>query len=64
MTSPAAYAEQTSNLQEQLSLVNPLSKEQVLQKAVAQQERYNQAQQLIEESPFKGLTKQQVPLSV
>ena len=57
-------AEQTSNLQEQLSLVNPLSKEQVLQKAVAQQERYNQAQQLIEESPFKGLTKQQVPLSV
>lgn len=57
-------AEQTSNLQEQLSLVNPLSKEQVLQNAVAQQERYDQAHQLIEESPFKGLTKQQVPLSV
>lgn len=47
-------AEQTSNLQEQLSRVNPLSKEQVLQNAVAQQERYDQAHQLIEESPFKG----------
>ena len=57
-------AEQTSNLQEQLSLVNPLSKEQVLQNAVAQQKRYDQAHQLIEESPFKGLTKTQVPLSV
>lgn len=57
-------AEQTSNLQEQLSRVNPLSKEQVLQNAVAQQERYDQAHQLIEESPFKGLTKQQVPLSI
>jgi hypothetical protein len=57
-------AEQTSNLQAQLSRVKPLSKDQALQKAAAQQEKYDQARQLIETSPFKGLTEQQVPLSI
>lgn len=56
--------EQTSNLQAQLSRIKAPSPEQVLQKAAAQQEKYDQAQQLIETSPFKNLTKQQVPLSV
>ncbi|KTC04682.1 hypothetical protein AO387_02390 [Pseudomonas syringae ICMP 11168] len=54
---------QTAELQAQLSLVKPLSKEQILQKAVLQQEQYDQAQQLITASPFKGLTKLQIPLS-
>ncbi|KPW87640.1 hypothetical protein SAMN05216596_107149 [Pseudomonas congelans] len=54
---------QTTELQAQLSLVKPLSKEQILQKAVVQQEQYDQAQQVIAASPFKGLTKLQIPLS-
>ncbi|WP_162884963.1 hypothetical protein [Pseudomonas syringae] len=54
---------QTTELQAQLSLVKPLSKEQILQKAVMQQEQYDQAQQVIAASPFKGLTKLQIPLS-
>ena len=56
--------EQTSNLQAQLSRIKAPSPERVLQKAAEQQEKYDQAQQLIETSPFKNLTKQQVPLSV
>lgn len=54
---------QTTELQAQLSMVKPLSKEQILQKAVVQEEQYDQAQQVIAASPFKGLTKLQIPLS-
>ena len=56
--------EQVGNLHAHLSLVKPLARAQVLQQAQAQQEAYEKAQQLIEASPFKGLTKQQVPLSI
>ncbi|MGL4319180.1 MAG: hypothetical protein ACRCTL_21505 [Pseudomonas sp.] len=56
-------AEQVGNLHAHLALVKPLTRAQVLQQAQAQQEAYESAQQLIEASPFNGLTKQQVPLS-
>lgn len=55
--------EQVGTLNAHLALIHPLTREQVLHQAQAQQEAYEKAQQLIEASPFKGLTKQQVPLS-
>lgn len=55
--------EQVGTLNAHLVLIQPLTREQVLHQAQAQQEAYEKAQQLIEASPFKGLTKQQVPLS-
>lgn len=57
-------AEQVANLNAHLALIKPLDKAQVLQQAQTQQEAYDNAQQHIEASPFKGLTKQQVPLNI
>lgn len=59
----AVVAEQVGSIHAHLALVKPLTREEVLQQAQDQQEAYEAAQQLIEASPFKGLTKQQVPLS-
>jgi len=57
-------AKQVGSLHAHLALIKPLTRTQVLQQAQAQQEEYDKAQQLIENSPFKGLKEQQIPLSV
>ena len=57
-------SEQIRNLNARLALIKPLNKGEVLEQAQAEQKKYDQAQQLIEGSPFKGLTVKQVPLSI
>jgi len=56
-------AEQTANIQELLAQVQPLTQAQVLQQAEAQQTAWDEAQRLIDGSPFKGLKREQIPLN-
>lgn len=56
-------AEQTANIQGLLGQVQPLTQAQVLQQAEAQQTAWDEAQRLIAASPFKGLKREQIPLS-
>lgn len=46
-----------------LADVKPVDPERILADAAKQQEAYDKAQALIEASPFKGLKKEQIPLS-